>query len=98
MAGRVPPDDDPPFTRAGFLFEATPAEQRRFWDTVDAPFVGDGFTRWVDGQYALGKPEVYAPGSVPGSAWSVTVTFADVTKKLQAAGLTPAPADERPGA
>ena len=26
--------------------------------TVDAPFVGDGFTRWVDGQYALGTPEL----------------------------------------
>lgn len=26
--------------------------------TVDAPFVGDGFTRWVDGQYALGEPEL----------------------------------------
>ena len=30
----------------------------RFYDTVDAPFVGDGFTRWVDGQYALGTPEL----------------------------------------
>ena len=26
--------------------------------TVDAPFVGDGFTRWVDGQYALRAPEL----------------------------------------
>lgn len=34
------------------------SEQERFWATVDAPFVGDGFTRWVDGQYALGKPEL----------------------------------------
>ncbi|RYG09382.1 MAG: glutamate-5-semialdehyde dehydrogenase, partial [Caulobacteraceae bacterium] len=25
---------------------------------VNASFVGDGFTRWVDGQYALGKPEL----------------------------------------
>lgn len=25
---------------------------------IDAPFVGDGFTRWVDGQYALGRPEL----------------------------------------
>jgi glutamate-5-semialdehyde dehydrogenase len=31
---------------------------RRFYETVNAPFVGDGFTRWVDGQYALGKPEL----------------------------------------
>ncbi len=29
-----------------------------FFDAVDAPFVGDGFTRWVDGQYALSKPEL----------------------------------------
>jgi glutamate-5-semialdehyde dehydrogenase len=26
--------------------------------SVDAPFVGDGFTRWVDGQYALREPEL----------------------------------------
>jgi glutamate-5-semialdehyde dehydrogenase len=32
--------------------------QRRFFETVDAPFVGDGFTRWVDGQYALNQPEL----------------------------------------
>ena len=31
---------------------------RRFYETVDSPFVGNGFTRWVDGQYALGKPEL----------------------------------------
>lgn len=35
-----------------------PAEMDRFYETVDAPFVGNGFTRWVDGQYALGKPEL----------------------------------------
>lgn len=34
------------------------AEHDRFWKAVDAPFVGNGFTRWVDGQYALGKPEL----------------------------------------
>jgi glutamate-5-semialdehyde dehydrogenase len=33
-------------------------EQERFYATVDAPFVGDGFTRWVDGQYALNTPEL----------------------------------------
>jgi len=32
--------------------------QRRFFETVNAPFVGDGFTRWVDGQYALNRPEL----------------------------------------
>lgn len=29
-----------------------------FFDVVDAPFAGDGFTRWVDGQYALNRPEL----------------------------------------
>jgi glutamate-5-semialdehyde dehydrogenase len=28
------------------------------YGSVDAPFVGDGFTRWVDGQYALQAPEL----------------------------------------
>ena len=34
------------------------AELDRFWASVDAPFVGNGFTRWVDGQYALNAPEL----------------------------------------
>jgi glutamate-5-semialdehyde dehydrogenase len=33
-------------------------EHEQFYATVDAPFVGDGFTRWVDGQYALSTPEL----------------------------------------
>jgi glutamate-5-semialdehyde dehydrogenase len=33
-------------------------EQEQFWSAVDSPFVGNGFTRWVDGQYALGRPEL----------------------------------------
>jgi glutamate-5-semialdehyde dehydrogenase len=33
-------------------------EQDRFWAAVDSPFVGDGFTRWVDGQFTLDKPEL----------------------------------------
>jgi glutamate-5-semialdehyde dehydrogenase len=40
------------------LISADPAEHDRFYDRVDAPFVGDGFTRWVDGQYALNTPEL----------------------------------------
>jgi len=35
-----------------------PAAHGRFYAAVDAPFVGDGFTRWVDGQYALNRPEL----------------------------------------
>jgi glutamate-5-semialdehyde dehydrogenase len=33
-------------------------EQDAFWASIDAPFVGDGFTRWVDGQFALDRPEL----------------------------------------
>ncbi len=32
--------------------------QDAFFARIDAPFVGDGFTRWVDGQYALDTPEL----------------------------------------
>jgi glutamate-5-semialdehyde dehydrogenase len=28
------------------------------WRKCNAPFVGNGFTRWVDGQYALKRPEL----------------------------------------
>ena len=31
---------------------------QRVYEAVDVPFVGDGFTRWVDGQYALRAPEL----------------------------------------
>ena len=34
------------------------SEVDRFYEVVDAPFVGNGFTRWVDGQYALDAPEL----------------------------------------
>ncbi len=40
------------------LVSDDPEAHRRFFETVDSPFVGNGFTRWVDGQYALGKPEL----------------------------------------
>ncbi|HEX3089228.1 MAG TPA: aldehyde dehydrogenase family protein [Ilumatobacteraceae bacterium] len=33
-------------------------EQERFYASIDAPFVGNGFTRWVDGQFALDQPEL----------------------------------------
>ena len=33
-------------------------EHRRFADRCDAPFIGNGFTRWVDGQFALDRPEL----------------------------------------
>ena len=43
---------------AASLISEDEAAQRRFYEAVNAPFVGDGFTRWVDGQYALKKPEL----------------------------------------
>jgi glutamate-5-semialdehyde dehydrogenase len=40
------------------LISEDDAEQDLFWQSVDCPFVGDGFTRWVDGQFALNAPEL----------------------------------------
>ncbi|MEI8238134.1 MAG: aldehyde dehydrogenase family protein [Actinomycetota bacterium] len=40
------------------LISADPAEHLEFYRSVDAPFVGNGFTRWVDGQFALVQPEL----------------------------------------
>ena len=40
------------------LISDDPDEHERFYASIDAPFVGNGFTRWVDGQYALDKPEL----------------------------------------
>jgi glutamate-5-semialdehyde dehydrogenase len=34
------------------------AEHEHFYSRVNAPFVGDGLTRWVDGQFALKRPEL----------------------------------------
>lgn len=35
-----------------------PEEQHTVWSRADAPFVGNGITRWVDGQFALSRPEL----------------------------------------
>jgi glutamate-5-semialdehyde dehydrogenase len=35
-----------------------PGEQQLVWSRADAPFVGNGITRWVDGQFALARPEL----------------------------------------
>jgi glutamate-5-semialdehyde dehydrogenase len=40
------------------LVSDDPAEHEAFYRSVDAPFVGNGFTRWVDGQFALVQPEL----------------------------------------
>jgi glutamate-5-semialdehyde dehydrogenase len=43
---------------AAALVSEDAAAHDRFYEAIDAPFVGDGFTRWVDGQYALSRPEL----------------------------------------
>jgi len=43
---------------AASLISQDPAAHEGFYAAIDAPFTGDGFTRWVDGQYALRKPEL----------------------------------------
>ena len=43
---------------AASLIAEDRAAHDRFFRAIDAPFVGDGFTRWVDGQYALDRPEL----------------------------------------
>ena len=40
------------------LISDTPAAHGRLFAAANAAFVGDGFTRWVDGQYALNRPEL----------------------------------------
>jgi len=40
------------------LITADPAEFERCYEALDTPFTGNGFTRWVDGQYALDRPEL----------------------------------------
>lgn len=40
------------------LVSSRQSEHAAFYEAVDAPFVGNGFTRWVDGQYALDAPEL----------------------------------------
>jgi glutamate-5-semialdehyde dehydrogenase len=33
-------------------------EMETVWRNAKAPFVGNGMTRWVDGQFALDRPEL----------------------------------------
>ena len=40
------------------LISEDSAAHDRFFAAIDSPFVGNGFTRWVDGQYALHRPEL----------------------------------------
>ena len=43
---------------AASLISEDAAEHERFFNLIDSPFVGNGMTRWVDGQYALDRPEL----------------------------------------
>lgn len=40
------------------IITADPDRFERFYRSVDVPYVGDGFTRWVDGQWAWDRPEL----------------------------------------
>jgi len=40
------------------LLSTDKVEHQRFYEAINAPFVGDNHTRWVDGQFALNKPEL----------------------------------------
>jgi glutamate-5-semialdehyde dehydrogenase len=40
------------------VITSDPERFERFYERVDAPYVGDGFTRWVDGQWAWDRPEL----------------------------------------
>jgi glutamate-5-semialdehyde dehydrogenase len=42
----------------GSLLSNDDAEHQQFYETINAPFVGNDYTRWVDGQLALNKPEL----------------------------------------
>lgn len=43
---------------AASLISNDPGEHEVFYENIDSPFVGNGFTRWVDGQFALNRPEL----------------------------------------
>ena len=49
-------DHSPQFVAS--LISEDENEHALFYKSINAPFVGNGFTRWVDGQYALGRPEL----------------------------------------
>jgi len=40
------------------LISVNKKHQAQFINTIEAPFVGNGFTRWVDGQYVYHRPEL----------------------------------------
>lgn len=42
----------------GALISEDEDEHQHFYDTINAPFVSNDYTRWVDGQFALHRPEL----------------------------------------
>jgi glutamate-5-semialdehyde dehydrogenase len=82
--------------------------QKRFYEAVNAPFVGDGFTRWVDGQYAFRRPELglsnwengrlFARGGVLSgdSVFSVRARVRQQDVSLNRSGAAPAAAKAAP--
>ena len=91
---------------AATLISQDPAAHQRFYESVDAPFVGDGFTRWVDGQYALDKPELglsnwehgrlFARGGVLSgdSVFTVRTRMSQADPELDRQGAAPAGAGD----
>ncbi len=91
---------------AATLISQDPAAHQRFYESVDAPFVGDGFTRWVDGQYALDKPELglsnwehgrlFARGGVLSgdSVFTVRTRMTQADPELDRQGAAPAGAGD----
>jgi glutamate-5-semialdehyde dehydrogenase len=43
---------------AASLISESSEKHDEFFNTIDSPFVGNGMTRWVDGQFALNRPEL----------------------------------------
>lgn len=55
-AARLVNDHSPHFVAS--ILTTNPGAFEQFYDAVDAPYVGAGFTRWVDGQWAWQRPEL----------------------------------------
>ena len=50
-------NEQSPKFAASLISDSSEAHQE-FFNTIDSPFVGNGMTRWVDGQFALNRPEL----------------------------------------
>jgi len=51
------------------IITSDPDRFERFYERVDTPYVGDGFTRWVDGQWAWDRPELGLTNWERGRLW-----------------------------